>query len=76
MKQRLSIVLAFVFLATAIIVLECQLHYIQMELHSSADVVNQLCVGLQDLTAHSTQVAQRMSKPGTNAKMDVSTSAR
>jgi hypothetical protein len=59
MKQRLSIIIAFVLLITAIVTLECQLRCTQMELQGSAEVGNQLCLAIQRLTARQ-QAVQKM----------------
>jgi hypothetical protein len=64
MKQRLCIVLAFVFLAAAMVMLDCQLRCAQMELQGSADVQDELCLAIQHMTAHAQSAVQKTSKNG------------
>ena len=62
MKQRLFIVLAFVFMTAAVVALEFQLRCTQMELQGSADVASELCRAIDLLAVHSQQAFQKTSK--------------
>jgi hypothetical protein len=64
MKHRLSIVLAFVLLATAIVTLEYQLRCTQMELQGSSDVANELSLAIEHMTTRPQPAVQKMSMKG------------
>jgi hypothetical protein len=64
MKQRLCIVFAFVTLATAIVMLDCQLRCAQMELQGSADVQDELSVAIAHMTARAQPAVQKTSNKG------------
>ena len=66
MKQRLFILLAYVLLATAVVTLDLQLRYMQMEFQATADETKVLFFVFSHSRDHVRPAAQEISQPKAN----------